>query len=134
MSPGRPAILLVVAALIHGEGGRVLLSRRPPGGSLSLCWEFPGGKVKFHESPEQALVRELQEELGIQALELVPWTFVSHAYDTFHLLMPVYHCHRFVGEPRALDVHEVGWFRREELGGLDFPPADRPLVAMLTGC
>ena len=100
---------------------------------MAGLWEFPGGKVRPGESPEQALVRELEEELGIRthASCLAPFTFASHAYPDVHLLMPLYVCRAFEGIPRPLEGQELRWVRGAELAALPMPPADRPLVAML---
>ncbi|MBF0455241.1 MAG: (deoxy)nucleoside triphosphate pyrophosphohydrolase [Magnetococcales bacterium] len=124
-------LLLVAAGLIQDERGRVLLSRRKPGGPLGLLWEFPGGKVEGGESPEQALVREMMEEVGLAVSQLAPWAFVSHAYEDFHLLMVVFRCGHFEGVAKPLDVHDVGWFDLPELSSLSFPPADLPLLDKL---
>ncbi|MBF0447401.1 MAG: (deoxy)nucleoside triphosphate pyrophosphohydrolase [Magnetococcales bacterium] len=124
-------LVLVVAALIEDDRGRVLLSRRKPGGPLGLCWEFPGGKVEIGESPEQALIREMKEEVGLTVSDLSPWQFVSHPYETFHLLMVLFRCGHFVGEVQPLDVHDVRWFHVSQLSTLSFPPADRPLLDKL---
>ncbi|MBF0283642.1 MAG: (deoxy)nucleoside triphosphate pyrophosphohydrolase [Magnetococcales bacterium] len=125
-------VLLVVAALIADGEGRFLLAQRRPGGPLGLTWEFPGGKLHPGESPEAALVREMDEELGVDVEILAPWRFVSHPYEAFHLLMTVFHG-RIVGErrPMAREVADWGWFRVEEMADLPMPPADLPLVAWL---
>ncbi|WP_049757636.1 (deoxy)nucleoside triphosphate pyrophosphohydrolase [Magnetococcus marinus] len=123
-------LLLVSAALIMQEN-RVLLTQRKRGGHLALHWEFPGGKLHPGESPEQALVREIEEEVGLQIEALTPWAFVSHDYGTFHLLMPLFRVGRFYGTPQALDVHAVAWFELPSLRQLTFPPADLPLLAQL---
>ncbi len=129
---GRPLLLVVACALIDPDG-RVLVAQRPPGRPMAGLWEFPGGKLRPGESPEAALVRELEEELGIRthASCLAPFTFASHAYDGFHLLMPLYVCRVFEGIPRGREGQVLRWVRPAELEALPMPPADRPLVAML---
>lgn len=130
MATGKRVVLVVAAALIDSQG-RVLLARRPPGGAMAGLWEFPGGKVDAGEIPEAALVRELKEELGVEvaASALVPLTFASHSYDDFHLLMPLYECRRWSGEPRPLEGQaELAWAAGGELGGYEMPAADLPLI------
>lgn len=124
-------LLLVAAGLIQDRQGRFLLSQRKAHGHMGSLWEFPGGKVQIGETPEAALVREMREELDIEVENLTPWTFVSHDYDTFHLLMVLFHCGIFRGTPCPLDVQNIGWFTAEEMQGLDFPPADQPLLKQL---
>ena len=128
----RPLVLVVACALVDVDG-RVLLSRRPPGKPLAGLWEFPGGKVDPGERPEDALIRELAEELDITVVDacLAPFTFASHAYDDFHLLMPLYVCRRWGGTARPLEGQEIAWVRPVRLADYEMPPADRPLVAML---
>jgi len=128
----KPVVLVAAVALIDVDG-RVLLARRPEGKSMAGLWEFPGGKVQPGETPEAALVRELKEELGIDTAEscLAPFTFASHAYADFHLLMPLYLCRRWTGIPRPLEDQEVAWVRPPRLADYEMPPADKPLVAML---
>jgi 8-oxo-dGTP diphosphatase len=111
----------------------VLLARRPEGKALAGLWEFPGGKLKEGETPEAALIRELKEELGIDvsAACLAPFAFASHAYETFHLLMPLYLCRRWQGEPRPREGQELAWVRPMRLADYPMPPADLPLVAQL---
>ncbi len=126
-------ILLVVAVALVDPDGRVLLARRPPGKALAGLWEFPGGKVDPGERPEAALIRELREELGIETDEacLAPFTFASHAYETFHLLMPLYVCRVWKGTAAAREGQELAWVRPVKMGDYPMPPADKPLVAML---
>jgi 8-oxo-dGTP diphosphatase len=126
-------IVLVSACALVDADGRVLLTKRPPGRPLAGLWEFPGGKIEQGERPEQALVRELAEELGIVIEErcLAPLTFASHAYETFHLLMPLYACRRWSGTPVAREGQELAWVRPVRLGDYPMPPADVPLCAML---
>ncbi len=128
-----PELVLVVAcALVDGDG-RVLVARRPEGRRMAGLWEFPGGKLEPGETPEACLIRELREELGIDTEEscLAPFTFASHAYADFHLLMPLYVCRIWRGLPRAREGQELRWLRPKDLERLPMPPADRPLVAML---
>ncbi|MFN4089826.1 MAG: (deoxy)nucleoside triphosphate pyrophosphohydrolase [Alphaproteobacteria bacterium] len=129
---GAPVLLVVAVALVDKDG-RVLLARRPPGKALAGLWEFPGGKVHPGERPEAALIRELQEELGIEtdAACLAPFTFASHAYETFHLLMPLYVCRVWRGTASPREGQELAWVRPVRMGDYPMPPADRPLVAML---
>ena len=127
-----PLLLVVAAALIDGDG-RVLLAQRPEGRAMAGLWEFPGGKVEPGETPEAALIRELREELGLDtwASCLAPLTFASHAYEAFHLLMPLYACRRWEGAPRPREGQRLAWVRPARLADHPMPPADRPLVAML---
>ena len=119
-------------ALLDADG-RVLLTRRPPGKPMAGLWEFPGGKVEAHETPEAALIRELGEELGIDvsASCLAPLTFASHAYEDFHLLMPLFVCRVWQGAVRPREGQGIAWVRPGALGEYPMPPADTPLVAML---
>lgn len=128
----RPQLLVAAAALVDGDG-RVLMTTRPPGKSMAGLWEFPGGKVAPGETPEQALVRELEEELGIDATEscLAPLAFASHDYDSFHLLMPLYVLRVWRGSPQPREGQSLRWVRAARLGDLPMPPADIPLVALL---
>ncbi len=128
-----PELVLVVACALVDVDGRVLVARRPRGRHLAGLWEFPGGKLEPGETPEACLVRELGEELGIdtEASCLAPFTFASHAYEEFHLLMPLYLCRVWRGLPRAREGQELRWARPADLERLPMPPADRPLVAML---
>jgi 8-oxo-dGTP diphosphatase len=126
-------ILLVAACALIDADGRVLLAKRPPGRPLEGLWEFPGGKVEAGETPEAALVRELDEELGITVVEkcLAPLTFASHSYEAFHLLMPLYACRKWEGEVTAKQGQELVWVRAKRLADYAMPPADEPLKAML---
>lgn len=128
----RKLVLVVACALIDADG-RVLLAQRPQGKSLAGLWEFPGGKVEPHETPEQSLIRELEEELGIvtRAACLAPLSFASHAYESFHLLMPLYICRRFEGAPLPREGQQLKWVQPRDLRNYDMPPADAPLVAAL---
>jgi 8-oxo-dGTP diphosphatase len=125
--------LLVAAVALIDVDGRVLLARRPPGKALAGLWEFPGGKVAEGETPEAALIRELKEELAIDVAQscLAPFTFASHRYPDFDLLMPLYLCRRWQGTPKPLEGQELAWVRPARMTDYEMPPADRPLVAML---
>ncbi len=125
--------MLVVACALVDADGRVLLTKRPPGKPLAGLWEFPGGKVHEGERPEAALIRELDEELGIDVTEscLAPLTFASHTYESFHLLMPLYVCRRWNGTVEAREGQELAWVRPARMGDYAMPPADEPLKAML---
>jgi 8-oxo-dGTP diphosphatase len=131
-APGRRMLLVSACALIDGDG-RVLLARRPEGQALAGLWEFPGGKVHPGETPEAALIRELKEELAIDVAAscLAPFAFASHAYDDFHLLMPLYLCRRWSGFVRPLEGQGLAWVRPQKLADYPMPPADKPLVALL---
>jgi 8-oxo-dGTP diphosphatase len=130
--PARPIVLVAAVALIDPDG-RVLLAQRPEGKHLAGLWEFPGGKVHPGETPEAALIRELDEELGIDVVTscLAPFTFASHAYPEFHLLMPLYVCRKWSGIATAREGQQLKWVRPAQLGDYPMPPADKPLVAML---
>jgi len=125
--------MLVAACALVDADGRVLIAQRPEGKPLAGLWEFPGGKVEPGETPEATLVRELREELGIDTRSacLAPLTFASHAYDSFHLLMPLYVCRTWDGIVRPLEGQGLKWLRPRDLHGLDMPPADAPLIAPL---
>lgn len=126
-------ILLVAACALVDSDGRVLLAQRPEGKSLAGLWEFPGGKVEPGETPEETLIRELQEELGIvtKAACLAPLTFASHTYDDFHLLMPLYVCRRYEGIASGLEGQAIKWVRVKSLRDYPMPPADEPLIPFL---
>jgi 8-oxo-dGTP diphosphatase len=128
----KPVVLVTAVALIDADG-RVLLAQRPEGKPMAGLWEFPGGKVHDGETPERALIRELDEELGIdvEASCLAPLTFASHAYPDFHLLMPLYVCRKWAGIVTAREGQQLKWVRPPRLGDYPMPPADKPLVAML---
>ena len=126
-------MLLVVAVALVDADGRVLLAQRPEGKSMAGLWEFPGGKVHDGETPEAALIRELNEELGIDVKEscLAPLTFASHTYETFHLLMPLYVCRRWEGQIHGREGQQLAWVRPTRLGDYPMPPADIPLIPIL---
>lgn len=127
-------LLIVVACALLDADGRVLIAERPPGKAMAGLWEFPGGKVEQGETPEQTLIRELLEELGIVVREacLAPLTFASHAYADFHLLMPLYVCRRWEGTVTARHHTKLAWVRPNKLRDYPMPPADEPLIAHLT--
>ena len=131
------SVILVVAVALIDPDGRVLIAQRPPGKTMAGLWEFPGGKMETGETPEQALVRELDEELAISVKEpcLAPFTFASHAYVGFHLLMPLYLCRRWDGIPIARENGAIKWIRPRDLiaspGTFPMPAADLPLLPML---
>ena len=125
--------LLVVAVALVDVDGRVLIGKRPAGKALAGLWEFPGGKVEAHERPEAALIRELKEELAIDVEQscLAPLTFASHAYEDFHLLMPLYVCRRWKGIVTATEGQELQWVKPLKLRDYPMPPADLPLIPHL---
>jgi len=126
------SVLVSAVALIDIDG-RVLLAQRPKGKSMAGLWEFPGGKVEQGETPEAALIRELQEELGIDTWEscLAPLTFASHAYDDFHLLMPLFACRKWEGTPQPKEGQTLKWVRANQLSEYPMPAADIPLIPIL---
>ena len=126
-------IILVSAVALVDPDGRVLLARRPEGKAMAGLWEFPGGKVEPGETPEAALIRELREELGIDTEEscLAPLTFASHAYDDFHLLMPLFVCRKWQGTPTPQEGQTLAWARPNRLRDYPMPAADIPLIPML---
>ena len=126
-------VILVVACALIDIDGRVLLTKRPEGRAMAGLWEFPGGKVETGETPEVALIRELEEELAIDVTQscLAPFTFASHEYETFHLLMPLYICRRWEGDIVPQEGQEMTWVRPNRLRDFPMPPADMPLTAML---
>jgi len=127
-------IVVVAACALVDPDGRVLLAQRPQGKPMAGLWEFPGGKVESGERPEETLIRELEEELGIVVKEacLAPFTFASHTYPDFHLLMPLYVCRRWDGMVTAKESQGLAWVRPNRLREYPMPPADVPLVAHLT--
>jgi len=126
-------LVLVAACALVDPDARVLIARRPGGKPMAGLWEFPGGKVEAGERPEETLIRELQEELGIGVNEacLAPLTFASHAYPDFHLLMPLYVCRRWEGTVTAREGQALAWVRPNRLRDYPMPPADQPLVSHL---
>lgn len=128
----RPILLVAACALVDADG-RILIAQRPEGKSLAGLWEFPGGKVDAGETPEEALIRELEEELGIRTKVacLAPLTFASHTYETFHLLMPLYICRRFQGIATGREGQALKWVRAKALRDYPMPPADEPLIPFL---
>lgn len=126
-------LVLVVAVALVDADGRVLLAQRPEGKSMAGLWEFPGGKVEPGENPEDTLIRELHEELGIEvkAACLAPLTFASHRYEDFHLLMPLYVCRRWTGDVRGREGQALKWVRPTRLRDYPMPPADEPLIPHL---
>jgi 8-oxo-dGTP diphosphatase len=127
------SIVIVAACALVNEARDVLIAKRPPGRSFAGLWELPGGKIEHGEGPEDALVRELKEELGIEiaTADLKPLIFASHAYPDFHLLMPVYLCARWRGTLAAQEGQDLLWVRAEDLVRYDMPPADEPLKVAL---
>jgi 8-oxo-dGTP diphosphatase len=128
-------LILVAACALIDVDGRVLLAQRPPGKPMAGLWEFPGGKVESGERPEDSLIRELKEELGIVVREacLAPLTFASHTYPEFHLLMPLFVCRRWDGTVTPREGQRLAWVRPNRLREYPMPPADEPLIAHLTG-
>ena len=128
-------LVLVAACALIDVDGRVLLAQRPAGKPMAGLWEFPGGKVEIGERPEDSLIRELKEELGIVVREacLAPLTFASHAYPEFHLLMPLFVCRRWDGTVTPREGQRLAWVRPNRLREYPMPPADEPLIAHLTG-
>jgi 8-oxo-dGTP diphosphatase len=126
-------LVLVAACALIDPDGRVLIAQRPPDKSMAGLWEFPGGKVESGERPEETVIRELHEELGITIKEpcLAPFTFASHAYPDFHLLMPLYVCRRWEGAVVAREHAALKWVKPRELVQYPMPPADLPLIPML---
>ena len=127
-------LVLVAACALIDPDGRVLLAERPAGRPMAGLWEFPGGKLEAGEQPEQTLIRELKEELGITVEEpcLAPLTFASHGYPDFHLLMPLYVCRRWEGTVAAQEGQKLAWVRPNRLRDYEMPPADLPLIPHLT--
>jgi len=126
-------IVLVAAVALFDVDGRVLIAQRPEGKSMAGLWEFPGGKVEAGERPEQALIRELREEIAVDTVEscLAPFTFASHTYDDFHLLMPLFVCRKWTGTVTPMEGQQIKWVMPAQLRDYPMPPADKPLIAML---
>lgn len=131
--PQKISILLVTACALIDADNRVLIAQRPEGKSMAGLWEFPGGKIEPGETPEECLIRELQEELGVTTWKscLAPLTFASHSYDRFHLLMPLYICRRWEGMPVAREHAALKWVRANRLRDYPMPAADEPLIPAL---
>lgn len=127
------SIILVSACALVDVDNRILLAQRPEGKSMAGLWEFPGGKVEQNETPEEALIRELKEELDITTWQscLAPLTFASHAYDKFHLLMPLFICRKWEGLPKANEGQSLKWVKKQDLRSYPMPPADDPLIPAL---
>ena len=130
---GDKKVVLVSACALVDADRRILIAQRPAGKSMAGLWEFPGGKVEAGETPEDAIIRELQEELGIttQVACLAPLTFASHAYETFHLLMPLFICRRYQGVAQPLEGQTLKWVEPRKLRDYPMPPADEPLIPYL---
>ena len=126
-------VVLVSAVALIDPDGRVLLAQRPEGKPMAGLWEFPGGKVEAGETPEAALIRELEEELGIDtwASCLAPLTFASHSYSDFHLLMPLFACRKWNGTPQSRENQALKWVKPNELRDYPMPAADVPLIPIL---
>lgn len=126
-------VVTVVAGILIDDQNRVLIARRPAGKPMAGLWEFPGGKIAAGETPEYALVREMNEELGIITCTdcLQPLTFASHAYDDFHLLMPVFACRKWRYDVTPKEGQELAWVKLAQLRDYDMPPADKPLIPLL---
>ena len=123
----------VAAGVITDARGRILLARRTEGRDLAGLWEFPGGKVEAGEAPEETVVREIREEIGVETKIdcLAPLTFASHSYEDFHLLMPLYVCRRFWGVPQPREGQTLKWVRPRQMRDYPMPPADLPLIPHL---
>lgn len=132
MTVSKPLLIVVACALLDADN-RVLLAQRPAGKSLAGLWEFPGGKIEANETPEEALIRELSEELAITVKQdcLSPLTFASHLYEKFHLLMPLYICRRYQGIARGAEGQNIKWVRVGEIDRYQMPDADKPLIPIL---
>jgi 8-oxo-dGTP diphosphatase len=132
----KPTILLVVAAALINERSQILLQLRPEGRSMAGLWEFPGGKVEATETPQQALIRELKEELGIEVSpdSLMPITFASEPLANQNLLLLLFACKTWVGEPMALESPEIAWVSLQEMRSRPMPPADAPFIEALNNC
>ncbi len=129
-----PRLLLVAACALVDPDKRVLIAQRPEGKSMAGLWEFPGGKVEPHETPEEAVIRELREELSVRVTEacLAPLTFASHNYGEFHILLPLFVCRRWEGWPQPQEAQQIKWVRANRLRQFPMPAADEPLISHLT--
>ena len=132
MTTTRKIVLVAACALLDADG-RVLVAQRPAGKAMAGLWEFPGGKIEPGETPEETVIRELAEEIGIDTKSscLAPLTFASHAYDDFHLIMPLFVCRRFWGVPTPREGQQIRWVRPNRLRELEMPAADLPLIPFL---
>lgn len=130
--PHAPILLVAACALVDADG-RVLLAQRPPGKTMAGLWEFPGGKIETGERPEETLIRELKEELDIEVRSacLAPLTFASHAYESFHLLMPLFVCRRWEGTVKPVEGQQLAWVEPKRMREYPMPPADEPLIPHL---
>ena len=128
-----PPLILVVACALIDRDNRILLAQRPPGKSMTGLWEFPGGKIEPGETPEQALIRELEDELSVRTEPacLAPLTFASHTYDDFQLLMPLFICRKYEGIAVSREGQALKWVRAGDLRNYPMPPADEPLIPVL---
>ncbi len=128
----KPILMVPALALVDADG-RVLLAQRPPGKAMAGLWEFPGGKIEPGETPEAALIREIDEELGINTKQscLAPVSFASHDYEAFHLVLLLYICRRWQGRPEPREGGELAWVRPSQLRNYDMPPANTEFVAVL---
>jgi 8-oxo-dGTP diphosphatase len=128
-----PHLLLVAACALVDSDNRVLIAQRPEGKAMAGLWEFPGGKVEHGETPEQTIIRELQEELAVTVTEpcLAPLTFASHDYGEFHILLPLFVCRRWEGSPQPREAQQIKWVRANRLRQFPMPPADEPLISHL---
>ncbi|RCL02609.1 MAG: 8-oxo-dGTP diphosphatase [Candidatus Tokpelaia sp. JSC188] len=129
----RNPLVLVVACVLINKNCRILFAQRPKSKSMAGLWELPGGKIKLHEKPEETLIRELYEELGlvIRTKWITPFVFTSYAYDTFHLLMPLYVCRKFEGTPKPKEGQVLRWLSSDEFANYPMPAADLPLLPFL---
>jgi len=130
---GNARLVLVAACALIGPGSRILIAERPPGKSMAGLWEFPGGKVEPGERPEDTVIREMREELGveIEAAALSPFVFASHAYSDFDLLMPLFLCREWRGEALPREGQRIAWVNPADLANYPMPPADLPLIPLL---
>ena len=131
--PENSPCINVAAGVLQDTHGQVLISQRLPGTHQAGAWEFPGGKIEPGETPEIALIRELEEELGINTWEscLAPLTFASHSYDDFHLLMPLFACRKWEGTPQSREGQALKWVKANALKDYPMPEADIPLIPIL---